>query len=232
MSDAAPFLGQVPLFSSLSPDTLATLAGRMRRRRLPGGAPIVYRGDPTGALYVILSGRVKVHTATLNGDEVILGVKGAGDFFGEMSLLDGQPRSADVSTLEPTELALLDGAALRETIEAQPSVAWALLGSLSRRVREQNAQIEMLMTRDVAGRVAGKLLELADTQGETLPGGRGVRIGVSLTQSDIAALVGATRERVSRALTGFRAQGAISWEKSSGHWLVCDRAALSKRAEM
>lgn len=231
MSDAAPFLGQVPLFSSLSPDALALLAGRMRRRRLSGGAPIVYRGDPTGALYVILSGRVKVHTATLNGDEVILGVKGAGDFFGEMSLLDGQPRSADVTTLEPTELALLDGAALRETIEAQPSVAWALLGSLSRRVREQNAQIEMLMTRDVAGRVAGKMLDLADTQGRPLPDGR-TRIEVSLTQSDIAALVGATRERVSRALTGFRAQGAISWEKSSGHWLVCDRAALSKRAEM
>ena len=231
MSELAALLRQVPLFSSLSPDALETLAGRMRRRRLPGGTPVVYRGDPSGALYVILSGRVKVHTAASNGDEVILDVKGADDFFGEMSLLDGQPRSADVSTLEPTELALLDGEALRETIEAQPTVAWTLLGALSRRLREQNLHIEMLMTRDVAGRVANLLLHLADTQGKPLPNGQ-VRIEVGLTQSDIAAFVGATRERVSRALTAFRTQGAIVWEKSSGHWLICSRAALAKRAEM
>lgn len=232
MSELAPLLGQVPLFSSLPPETLAALANRMRRRRLPDGSPIVFRGDPSGALYIILSGRVKVHTATLGGDEVILDVKGAGDFFGEMSLLDGLPRSADVSTLEPTELALLDGAALRETIEAQPSVAWAMLRFLSRRLREQNEEVEMLMTRDVAGRVATRLLKLAETQGEPLPDGKGVRIAVSLTQSDIAALVGATRERVSRALTAFRSQGAISWDKGAGRWIILNRPALVHRAEM
>lgn len=231
MSELAALLRQVPLFSSLSPDALESLAGRMRRRRLPGSASIVYRGDPSGALYVILSGRVKVHTMTLNGDEVILDVKSAGDFFGEMSLLDGQPRSADVSTLESSELALLDGEALRETIEGQPGVAWAMLGALSLRLRDQNAQIEMLMTRDVAGRVANLLLHLADTQGQALANGQ-VRIEVGLTQSDIAAFVGATRERVSRVLTGFRGQGAIAWEKPSGHWLICNPAALAKRAAM
>lgn len=231
MSELAALLRQVPLFSSLSPDALENLAARMRRRRLPDGASIVYRGDPSGALYIILSGRVKVHTATLNGDEVILDIKSVGDFFGEMSLLDGQPRSADVSTLEPTELALLDGEALRETIVGQPGVAWTMLGALSRRLRDQNAQIEMLMTRDVAGRVANLLLHLADTQGKLLPNGQ-VRIEVSLTQSDIAAFVGATRERVSRALSVFRTQGAIAWEKTTGHWLVCSREALSKRAAM
>ena len=222
---------QVPLFSSLSLDALESLAGRMRRRRMPDGAPIVYRGDPSGALYVILSGRVKIHKMTINGDEVILDVKSAGDFFGEMSLLDGQPRSADVSTLEPSELALLDGEGLRETIAGQPGVAWTMLGALSLRLRDQNAQIEMLMTRDVAGRVANLLLHLGDTQGRTLAGGQ-VRIEVSLTQSDIAAFVGATRERVSRVLTGFRGQGAIVWEKSSGHWLICKREILSRRAAM
>src|SRR4051812_14511079 len=106
MNELEPLLGKIPLFSSLSPEALKTLAARMRRRRLPDGAPIVYRGDPAGALYVILSGRVKVHPATGSGGEVILDVKGPGGFFGEMSLLDSQPRSADVSTLEPTELAL------------------------------------------------------------------------------------------------------------------------------
>ncbi len=232
MNDLEALLGRIPLFSSLTPDALHALAGRMRRRRLPGGAPVVYRGDPAGALYVIVSGQVKVHTATAGGDEVILDVQGPGAFFGEMSLLDGRPRSADVSTLEASELALLDGDALRETVEKQPAVAWALLRFLSVRLREQNEQMEMLKTRDVAGRVAGLLLHLAKSQGRTLPDGRQVRIEVALTQSDIAAFVGATRERVSRALTAFRTQGAIAWDKSAGRWVICDRAILAKRAEM
>lgn len=232
MNDLSALLGRVPLFSSLSPDALAVLAARMRRRRLPDGSPVVYRGDPAGALYVILSGRVKIHTATSNGDEVILDVKGSGDFFGEMSLLDGRPRSADVSTLEETELALLDGDAMREAVEAQPKMAWALLRFLSVRLRDQNDQMEMQMTRDVAGRVAARLLHLAETQGKTMSNGKGVRIEVSLTQSDIAALVGATRERVSRALTTFRTQGAITWDKDAGRWVILNPTALRKRAEM
>lgn len=232
MNDLDALLRRIPLFSSLTPEALHTLAARMRRRRLPGGAPIVYRGDPAGALYVILAGQVKVHTATSSGDEVILDVQGPGDFFGEMSLLDGRPRSADVTTLEPCELALLDGDALRETVEAQPTVAWALLRFLSVRLREQNEQMEMLMTRDVAGRVAGLLLNLAESQGKTLPDGKLVRIEVTLTQSDIAAFVGATRERVSRALSAFRTQGAISWDKTAGRWIICNRTILTKRAEM
>lgn len=204
----------------------------MRCRRLPDSAPIVYRGDPAGALYIILSGQVKVHTATASGDEVILDILGPGDFFGEMSLLDGLPRSADVSALEPCELALLDGEALRETIEARPLVALALLRFLSVRLREQNEQMEMLMTRDVPGRVAGLLLHLADSQGRPMPSGGQIRIEVTLTQSDIAAFVGATRERVSRSLSAFRAQGAIAWDKESSRWIICDRSILEKRAEM
>lgn len=232
MSDLETLLGRIPLFSSLTPEALCALAGRMRRRKLPGGAPVVYRGDPAGALYVILSGQVKVHTATASGSEVILDVQGPGAFFGEMSLLDGRPRSADVTTLSASELALLDGDALRETVEGQPAVAWALLRFLSVRLREQNDQMEMLMTRDVAGRVAGLLLNLADSQGKLLPDGKRVRVEVTLTQSDIAAFVGATRERVSRALSAFRTQGAIAWDKDAGRWIVCNRVLLMKRAEM
>ena len=96
MKTDAEILRQVPLFAELDTEALALLAARLRRRKLPGGTPVVYKGDPSGALYLIVSGRVKVHQATTSGDEVILDVKGPGDFFGEMSLLDGQPRSADV----------------------------------------------------------------------------------------------------------------------------------------
>ena len=232
MSQETEILKNVPLFAGLTDTALAALAGRLRKRRMADSTPIVYKGDPSGALYLIASGRVKVHQATASGDEVILNVLGPGDFFGDMSLLDGQPRSADVSTLEAVELLLLEGEALRETIHEQPSVAWTLLRILSERLREQNDQMEMLMTRDVAGRVADRLLRLAKSQGTLLPDGKSVRIEVSLTQSDIAALIGATRERVSRALTGFRSTGAIAWDKEKSRWIVRNQAALAKRAEM
>ncbi len=88
------------------------------------------------------------------------------------------------------------------------------------------------MTRDVAGRVADRLLKLAASQGSPAPDGKGVRLDVCLTQSDIAALIGATRERVSRALTAFRKSGAIVWDKDGGCWIIRNKAALAKRAEM
>lgn len=226
-------MARVPLFAGLAPEFLDTLACQMRRRRLPADTPIVYRGDPAGALYVIVRGRVKIHGSTASGGEVIFEVLGQGDFFGEMSLLDGKPRSADVSTLEPTELLLLEGEALRQTIEARPAVAWTLLGVLSQRLRAQNEQIEMLMTRDVAGRVAGLLARLAASQGVPLsPDDQSVRVDVHLSQSDIAAFVGATRERVSRVLSGFRERDILAWDKETGCWIVRDYAALVKRAGM
>ena len=225
-------LRNVPLFAELDPPALNLLASQLRRRKLPGGTSVVYKGDASNALYLIASGRVKVHQATAGGDEVILDVKGAGDFFGEMSLLDGQPRSADVSTLEPSELLLLDGEALRDTITQQPTVAWTLLRLLSQRLRDQNEQTEVLMTRDVAGRVADKLLHLARSQGTLLPDGKSIRLDVRLTQGDLAALIGATRERVSRALTTFRKSGVIEWDKAGSHWIIKNQAALTKRARM
>lgn len=231
MSLDAEILKNVPLFAGLPADALAALAAQLRRRSLPGGTPVVYKGDPSGALYLIESGRVKVHQATAGGSEVILNILGPGDFFGEMSLLDGQPRSADISTLEPSALLLLEGNALRGLLTDQPAAAWTLLQILSRRVRDANTQAELMMTRDVPGRVAACLLRLAETQGTPLPNGH-VRVNVGLTQSDLAALIGATRERVSRALTAFRQSGAIQWDKAAARWIICRPAALTKRAEM
>ncbi len=231
MSKEIEMLQRVPLFAEMPAEILTALAGRLRRRRLPADTPVVYKGDPSGAMYLIASGRVKVHQATAGGDEVILNVLGPGDFFGEMSLLDGLPRSADISTLETTELLLLEGEALRDTIHAQPAVAWTLLRVLTQRLRDQNERLEMLMTRDVPGRVADCLLRLARTHGTPLPGNK-TCVDVSITQGDIAALVGATRERVSRALTAFRTSGAITWDKDKSRWIIVSSAALAKRAQM
>ena len=232
MSQEIDILRRVPLFASLSETALEALAKRLRRRKIAAATPIVYKGDPSGALYLIASGRVKVHQATMSGSEVILDVLGPGDFFGEMGLLDGQPRSADVIALDAVEVLLLEGDALRETITDQPAVAWTLLRILSQRLRDQNERAEMLMTRDVAGRVADCLLRLAKSQGTLLPDGKSTRLDVTLTQRDIAALIGATRERVSSALSAFRASGAIGWDKTANRWIILKAAALSKRAEM
>ena len=222
-------LRNVPLFAGLPPPALATLAARLRRRHMAANTPVVYRGDPAGALYIIVAGSVKVHTATCGGDEVILGILRAGDFFGEMSLLDGQPRAADVTTLEAADLALLDGGALRQAIQEQPGIAMTLLRVLSERTREQNGKLEELMTLDVTGRVAGLLLRLAATQGRDISGG--VRIDVKLSQTDIANFVGATRERANRVLTGFRRQKWVMLD-ATGHWVVSNKDALASRAEM
>ena len=224
-------LRNVPLFSSLPSDALTALSSRMRRRQLPAHSTVVYRGDPAGALYIIVAGRVKIHTATSSGDEVIMNILKSGECFGEMSLLDGQPRDMDVTTVEPTELALLDGDALQQAFREQPGIALSLLHILSQRLRAQNENVQILTTRDVMGRVAARLLRLAETQGQTLPDG-GVRIEVSLSQSDIAAFIGATRERVSRVLTVFRAQKMIELDKPSGRWIIRNQDALAKRAEM
>jgi CRP/FNR family cyclic AMP-dependent transcriptional regulator len=232
MTQEIEILRRVPLFAGLPDAALAALAARLRRRRMPPSTPVVYKGDPAGPLYLIASGKVKVHQATSGGDEVILNVLGPGEFFGDWSLIDGQPRSADISTLENAEFLLLEGDALRETITEQPAVAWTLLRMLSLRLRELNDRAEMLMTRDVSGRVANQLLTLANVHGTLLADGKSIRIDVNLTQSDIAALVGATRERVSRALTGFRSSGAILWDKNAGRWIICKRAILEKRAQM
>ncbi len=233
MSDNENFLARVPLFAGMPSQAMTLMAGQMRRRKLPPDSPVVYKGDPAGALYVIVSGRVKVHQATSRGEDVILQVLGAGAPFGELSLLDGLPRSADITTVEPTELAILDGEVLKTVVEREPAVAWSLLRILAQRVREQNEKMEMLMTRDVAGRVAAQLLKLADAHGKPVPpDGKYIRIEVPMTQSDLASFVGATRERVSRALAGFRTQGAIVWDQPGGHWIIRNREALLKRAEM
>lgn len=125
---------------------------------------------------------MKVHQAS--GGEVILNILGPSDFFSEMRLLDGQPRSADISTLKPSMLLLLEGDTLRILLMDQPA-AWTLLQILSLRVRDANTQAEVMMTRDAPGRVAACLLRLAETQGTALPNGS-LRVNVSLTQSDLA----------------------------------------------
>src|SRR5205823_3824155 len=132
---------------------------------------IFHRDDPGAALYVILSGRVKIHNEGVDGTDIIITVFKAGEFFGELPLLDGSERSADATTMEPNEMLMLTRGDLEDTIERNPRIALNMMASLATRIRTSNVSIEALSALDVKGRVARMLLDLSEKHGEKVEGG-------------------------------------------------------------
>lgn len=230
-------IGSIPLFSSLSREQREALAGQTKQENYASREQILRRGTPGDTLYIIVSGQVKVHAATIAGSEVTLAVMGPGEYFGELSLLDDKPRSADVSALVDTECLLLSRTALHDAIREHSEIAWRLLKHLSHLVRVQNTSIETFASRDVTGRVALLLLRLAENHGVAWLGGsssapiRGVRISVPLTRADIGAFVGATREHVTNIVNGFRRSGLMTADAATRELVLLDREKLRKRAQ-
>src|SRR5215203_1727960 len=231
MRPAAPdpaLLAMTPLFAGLSLEELTQFAGFMHERTFSAGASFLTLGQPGEAIYVLLTGSVKVSTIMPDGTEVILAVLGAGEVVGEMSLADSLGRSADVTTLEETTLLWMDRTAFRSGVVQSPVLARNLAEILSRRLRLANANLLSLAALDVPGRVASQILALAHEYGEALPEG-GARIPIRLIQADLAALVGASRARVNQALGFLRKRSAISVDKD-GHITVLEPEVLSRRA--
>lgn len=195
-------LTQVPLFDGLPEAELRAFAPLLRERRFPKGSVILMQGDPGDALYLIGTGQVKVVLIGDDGREVILSVLGQGSFFGEMSLLDDQPRSAHVVAMEEATLLQLRREDFQTRLRTSPDVAIALLRELSRRLRRADDTIGSLALRDVNGRIAHLLMELADDEG-------GDRITRRLTHATLAQMVGASRETVSRTLRALVNAGVI-----------------------
>ncbi len=195
-------LRQVPLFASLPDEELEAFAPLMRERRFPRGSVILMQGDPGDALYVIARGQVKVVLVGEDGREVILSVLGVGSFFGEMALLDNDPRSAHVVAMEEATLLQLRREDFQSRLRSSPDVAIALLRELTHRLRRADDTIGSLALRDVNGRVAHLLLELAEEEG-------GGRITRRLTHATLAQMVGASRETVSRTLRALTKTGAV-----------------------
>ena len=166
-------------------------------------------------------GRVKVVLVGEDGREVILGVLGAGEYFGELSLIDEQPRSAHVIAMEDSVLLALRSEDVRRRVEATPGVAWAMLVELSRRLRRADNKIGSLALLDVPGRIARLLVDLSDQGGSTT-------IEKPLTHQTIAQMIGASRETVSRAMVEFQDSGWIAVERRMIR--LVDRPALEKRA--
>jgi CRP/FNR family cyclic AMP-dependent transcriptional regulator len=184
--------------------------------------------EPGEALYVLLEGTVKVHTALPDGTEVILAVLGAGEVLGEMSLADSLGRSASVTTLEDSTFLWMDGKTFLSGIEEVPAISRNLLDILSRRLRLADTHTRSLAALDVHGRVAAQLLAFAREYGEPLPDG-GTLIPLRLTQTDLAGLVGASRVRVNQALGYYRKRGSISLNKNH-RIIVRDDVSLARRA--
>jgi CRP/FNR family transcriptional regulator, cyclic AMP receptor protein len=195
----------IPLFEGLPEAELRALAARTVTRSYARQAIIVNEGDESDSLYLILSGRVKVYLADEHGKELILAIKGPGQYFGEM-VLDDQPRSASVITLEPAQFAVLSRADFRAFLLRHPEVALLLIQNLIRVARGLNQNVRNLAMLDVYGRVARILLELAvEIDGKLV-------IPERLTQKDIAARVGASREMINRILRDLTTGGYVTVE--------------------
>ncbi len=193
------------LFSGLDEDALATLASRAVTRSYPKNTVVVSEHDDTDSFYIIRSGKVKVYVSDEDGREVVLGVEGPGEYFGEM-VLDGGPRSASVMTIEPTALSVIPKREFRELLRANPDFALHLIQKLIKRARVLTENVKSLALLDVYGRVARLLLSLAVERDGRLV------IAERLTQQDIASRVGASREMISRIFKDLTAGGYITVE--------------------
>jgi CRP/FNR family transcriptional regulator, cyclic AMP receptor protein len=217
------FLATIPLFSGLPEEELERFAELTRERSYPKGSVILFQDDPGDSLFVLRAGRVKVVLIGEDGREVILGVLEPGAHFGELALIDDQPRSAHVIAMEDAQLLILRREDFKRRVEANPTVAWALLTELSRRLRRADVKIGGVVLLDVPGRIARLLLDLANETGSEL-------IEKPLTHQTIAQMIGASRETVSRAMKDFQDAGLIRVERR--RIAIGDRDALEKRSQV
>ena len=214
-------LRKVPLFSQLAPSELERVVEIARERTYPRNSVILFEDDPGDALYVVAQGQVKVVLIGEDGREVILSVMGEGEFFGEMALVDDEPRSAHVIAMEDSTLLVLRREDFQGLLAQTPGIALALLRELSRRLRRVDEKVGSLVLLDVNGRVAQLLLDLADEAGSE-------HITRRLTHHTIAQMIGSSRETVSRTMRELVEKGSI--EVSRREIVIRDRAALEASA--
>jgi CRP/FNR family transcriptional regulator, cyclic AMP receptor protein len=218
------YLKQVSIFADLHEEDINALTSAAKRRTFRAGEVIFHRDDPGLVLYMIKEGKVKICIISPDGQEVSLAVLGKGEYFGEFSLYDGLPRSADAVALEKVECLTLQRSDFHNAILKNPKIAILVMEALAKRLRNTDQMVEDLIFLDVYGRVAKKLLELADAHGVQVEDG--VRIDVRLTQQELASMVGASRESVNKVLGYFTEKNYISTDK---HRITLHRMADLKR---
>ena len=221
MPDTVDALRRVPLFKHLVPDELSRVGVAARERAYPKNSVILFEDDPGDSLFVVVTGQVKVVLIGEDGREVILAVLGQGDFFGEMSLIDDEPRSAHVIAMEDSNLLVLRREDFQTALREHPRIALGLLRALSRRLRHADDKIGGLVLLDVLGRVARTLLEMADEE-------NGTDITKKVTHHTIAQMVGSSRETVSRTMRELTERGLV--EVTRRNIRIKDRKALEAAA--
>ena len=208
---------RVPLFSMLTTSQAASVADAVVKRRFKRGEPIVEQGKKSNALSIILTGRARVITTDSRGREVILATMRPGDYVGEMSLIDDEPHSATVSAEIQTDTLVLSRVEFARCMPENDSMSYAVLRGLVKRLRHADRKIESLALMDVYGRVARALLESA-----TVDGAGSAVIRDKVSRQDLAKMVGASREMVSRVMKDLEERGFIE-TREDGSLLVKDR---------
>ena len=222
-SSGTPAVG---FLGALTADQASSLRARAIPRRFRKGQALFHEGGNSDRVVALLRGRVKVSTMTDEGREIVLAFRGPGDLLGELSVIDGQARSASAEAIESVEALAIAPPDFRAFLTENPEVALMLLETVSRRLRDADRKRVEYGAHDTVGRVAARLLELAERYGE--PDSRGIRIALPLSQEELAGWTGASREAVSRALQTLRAAGWVVTERR--RITVCDLEALRHRS--
>jgi CRP-like cAMP-binding protein len=218
MADA-PLLARVDLFADLSDDELAGILARAHRRDLRRGDVLFEEGDEPHDLYIVESGRIAIANKSIDGRESVVALMERGDPFGEMGLFDGLGRSAEARALEPSVVWSVPYEPVQSVYEARPMLLWSVVALLAGRLRGTDAALADAVFLDVTGRTAKRLLELAgDAEEFVLP----------VTQEELAGMVGASRERVNKAIAAFVRLGWI--EQSERRYRITNRDQLELRA--
>ncbi len=203
---------QIPIFKTLSDSDLNDLVSSLRLKSLKQGQTLFWKGDEGTALYVVKKGTIKIVLPSTEGDEIIVTMFSEGDFFGEMALLDGEPRSADAVAIEPSEVFILSRTNFLSFLQVNVDAIKAILSMLSKRLRRTDDMLENTCFLNVSARLVKKLIELAESHGQKKD--NKILIDLSLTQKELGDMVVATRESINKELKSLRKQGLIIIEGS------------------
>lgn len=217
--DPTVLLARADLFRALDPEAIKRVAADARTVDVQRNDLVFNEGDEASELFVVRSGRIAIAKRSADGRESVVALMEEGDLIGEMSLFDGQGRSADARALEPSELIAVPFASIRGVLEDRPTLLWGVVQLLVERLRSTDSALADSMFLDVTGRTAKRLLEMAgDADTFTLP----------VTQEELASMVGASRERVNKAIASFIRLGWL--EQTDRRYHIVDREQLSRRA--